>query len=287
MANPSILSLDELDEVIAPLPDGKSTEALDEADLKFITLKKRVEPKAKRYDPDQPRDDDGKFGSGGGGGGSNDDEEGDSGGNGDSDTGDESEFGETTEQAMRQEAKVQEQQAEYIDSLDELQVAAVENYTGSGYSLINKYYRGAPPPPLTEDQEQEVEFTVSTLESAVMEAPPLGETVTVYRGMTPKAVGVDVYSQGEEAYDELVGTTFRDEGFVSTSFSPDTTEAFGGKDAVVLEITAPAGSAGLAVGGISQQFSEFEFLMPPGREFEITGTRKVGNQRILEVTVIN
>lgn len=237
----------------------------------------------KRYDPDQPRDEDGKFGSGGGGGGSDDDgEEGDGG-----ESGDDSEFGETTEQAMRQEEKVQEQQAEYVDSLDTIQQDAIVNYTGEGYRDINKFYRGAPPPPLTDEQIAELDYTTAMLESAVMEAPPLAAPVTVYRGMTPVALGLDKFESDDQAYQELVGTTFKDEGFVSTSFSPDATEGFGGQNAVTLEITAPAGSAGLAVGSISENFTEFEFLMPPGREFEITGTRMVGNQRILEVTVIN
>lgn len=234
----------------------------------------------KRYDPDQPRDEDGKFGSGTGGGISPDKEMPD-----EYDTPDE--WAEAQAEVAEKETKVQEVQETYIEELDPMQVQAIEIYTGDGYRNINRFYRGAPPPPLTPEQISELDFTTTLLESAIGEAPPLAESVTVYRGVSERALGVDTSLYGEESLNDLVGSRFRDEGIVSTSFNPDVATNFGGNQRIILEIEAPKGTTGLAVGEISSEYMESEFLLPPGTAFEVVGVKRVGNQPILKVRADN
>jgi hypothetical protein len=231
-----------------------------------------------RYDPNQPRDDDGKFGQGGGGGADNDD---DLGGGFDEDG-----LSATAAEASDVESTVLGKQEEYVNSLEPEQIQAISEYTGEGYRDINKMYRGAPPPPLTDQQIAELDLTTTMLEAAVMEAPPLAETVTVYRGMTPVTLGVDKFASDEEI-ERLVGNTFKDQGFVSTTFNPDVTDGFGGAGAIQLEIKAPRGTVGLAVGNISEGYAEMEFIMPPGTEFNITGFRRTGRTKVMQVEVIS
>ena len=227
-----------------------------------------------RYDPDQPREDDGKFGEGGGGGG---------GGNGD----DDDEFESSFESAMEAETTVQSKQEKYVEQLDDIQKQAIDEYTGEGYRDVNRFYRGAPPPPLTEDEMEEISFTANMIEASIVEAPPLTEDVTVYRGMTAKALGIEVLEDGDQAFDGLVGSQFTDKGIISTSFSPDVATEFGGSDKVILEIKAPRGTTGLAVGDMSESYMESEFLLPPGTTFNITGVSRMKNQVILEVEAEN
>lgn len=236
----------------------------------------------KRYDPDQPRDEDGKFDSVGGGGGGG--EDGDEGGDLEIDW---DEWAEAQSEVAEKETKVQEVQDTYIKELDPMQVQAIEIYTSEGYRNINRFYRGAPPPPLTPEQISELDFTTTLLESAIGEAPPITDSVTVYRGVSERALGIDTSLYGEEALNDLVGSRFRDEGIVSTSFNPDVAATFGGNQRIVLEIEAPKGTTGLAVGELSSEYMESEFLLPPGTAFEVVGVGRVGNQPILKVRADN
>ena len=252
-------------------------QALDEADLKFITLKKRVEPKAKRYDPDQPRDEDGKFGSGGGGGGGEDKKN--TIGTNESKVEidpDLEEMAGTVEYAATAEDVLNEEQGDYIATLDGFTHSALGSYTGNAHANINKQLRGAPPPPPPADIRPRLERQAQRIDGAIRGAPPLEEGIIVYRG---------IGSRAEDSFQSApVGATFTDNGIVSTSLNLGTADAFtGAKTDTLLKVRVPAGSKALTVGKITANPGEFEVLLPTKTAFTVVGKERLGDGRIVVV----
>lgn len=79
----------------------------------------------------------------------------------------------------------------------------------------------------------------------------------------------------------LVGYTFRENGFMSTSVA----DGFNGR--IQLEINCPAGTQGTYMASASKFSSEKEFLLQRGTQLAITGVRKDGNNYVLETSVIS
>lgn len=73
--------------------------------------------------------------------------------------------------------------------------------------------------------------------------------------------------------DELVGKTFTQEGFLSTSNSEFVGSAWT-KD-LNITIHAPAGSPGLDITSISRHTSEAEILFNSGRQLQIISAEKI------------
>lgn len=175
-------------------------------------------------------------------------------------------------------------QAEYTASLDDLEHDAIREYTGNGYSATNRYLRGAPPPPVEEGSE-EYDIAVSIADiagTAVSDAPPLGVDTTLYRGFG---------AAGGAQFEGLqVGSVIRDDGIISTSVSATNGSLFMGigdqEIGGVMRIKAPAATRGLPVGknnGLSSVSSELEVILPPSTNFRVTGID--GNLIDVEVVV--
>jgi hypothetical protein len=244
MATPSILSLDELDEVIAPLKDEM------------------------RYDPNQPRDEDGKFGSGSG---STD-------ADAQADDEDEAFYGQFDEmdEPSEQESAIKDNQSDYIMGLSEKKFEAFDTYTTGGHENMNKFLRGGPPPPPILDDEEvgRIERTSERIISTLEKAPPIPTDVVVYRGADVRSLGL----KGDESLDSLVGSEVFDDGIISTSFDRQQAADFATKNEVLFKITVPKGVKGLAIEEISNFPQEREFLLPPGG-FKITGVEGLANGR--------
>lgn len=215
----------------------------------------RARADEERYNPNQPRDEDGQWTSSGGGGWGDDD---------DADfTSITSERPGTHEYARQVDTEIARQQRDYASSLDPSVKQAVSDYTGEGYRDVGKALRGAPPPPLEGEELADATRMGMVVHEAARKAPPLQQSVIVYRGVSADAVG------GSLSPTDLVGSTFTDMGVMSTSLSSEQASRFG----QVIAIKVPAGTRALSVRTLSSQVRpEYELIFPAGRSFTITGT---------------
>lgn len=255
-----------------------------------------------RFNPQQPRAPDGKWTSGGGGamagdtggdtpsggGGSSDDDEFE-----DGLFADEPNFGYDTDAVGTDEYAedgqfiLEQQQSEYLTSLEDEQRQAMFVYTGNGHKNINKSLRGAPPPPIEETPGidlDEVDLFAETVSDVVAGAPPLQQSITVFRGTDARAFGL---SQGADTRD-LIGAEFADKGIISTSLQEETAFNFadGRSGMAVLRIDVPAGQRALSLKRLSSE-AEFEVALPPNTRFRITDIDDRGMMPIVKVEVIS
>lgn len=263
----------------------------------------------KRYDPDQPRDADGKFGSGSGGGDDDDldeidydefeamvaeDEAAEAGGdtNDDDDSGgsDKPEWASDEDLGSREsadaaESKVIDEQKSYLADLPQVADEALQDYTGNGHRAVNRGLRGAPPPPLEGTAKENAIEQGEWINDAIQNAPPLTSDAVVFRGMSMEALGIDPTAGGiDRQLDNLVGSSYRDDGIISTSFEREVAADFAmSAGDIKVAVLVPKGSSALAVGALSQSYQERELLLPAGTEFEIVGLSGQGRGRTLYV----
>ena len=235
-----------------------------------------------RYDPSQPRGEDGKWTSGGGGvGGIGDDGDGLGGGA----TGQTDAYDEDTTAQMRAHDALEREQAAYIDrGLDSETKTVIGGYTDEQHTAQNKVLRGAPPPPLDVDEQtlMDIEYEAELITEAILDAPPLSQPITVYRGVSAGVLG-----KSTDDRRELIGSSFVDKGISSTSMSISTPEQFmTGADDVMLKIRVPAGGSALSVEKLTRNPGEFEVLLPPGAKFNVVDVIP-GAYDIVVVEVVN
>lgn len=216
-----------------------------------------------RYDPAQPRDDNGKFASGSSSGlpaASSDDLN-------------------QYPDASEGEIAIVANQQDYLDGLHENRVEAIDSYTAGGHEDMNKVLRGGPPPPPSlDDEELEiVERNIERVERAIDRAPRVSQDVKVYRSAAPESLGLQT---GDDP-SKLIGQSVRDDGLISTSFSQSEAQRFTNSGEYMLEITVPKGSKGLALQNISNFPEEREFLLGASN-FTITGIKD--NGKTLQLT---
>ena len=173
---------------------------------------------------------------------------------------------------------VREYSANWIDSLSEEEKRAINDYTREVppyYKNINGVLRG---------KENHFEYgneeRNELLHKALSNAN-LPNNITVYRGGSSSVLG----NLATVADSELIGKTFLDRGYVSTSMSPNT--AFRGD--VLMVINVPTGSHAACIEELSAAGSyEQELLIDRGQLFSISGVhRDQHNRRIIEVNLIN
>lgn len=248
--------------------DGKSFKMISEfADVMPVSDELR-------FNPQQPRKPNGQWGSTGGIGATGD------GGDAPSGGGSKVELDEDVEDMANSDPEMYagivdgvltDEQGDYIESLDGDTQQAIGDYTSSGYNPTNKVLRGAPPPPI---ENQEVAARAlrrgERVDAAIRNAPPLEGGVIVYRGTNVKALGVEKV----EDVDGLIGGTFTDSGIISTSLNQEVSGKFAfesgmGKQGVLIEMRVPAGSKALYVEPITEMSGENELLLPRGTTFTI------------------
>ncbi len=147
-------------------------------------------------------------------------------------------------------------------------------YTGTAYSNINARLRGL-----------EKSFDPGNQECAIrihqaLSGASIPADCTVYRGVSSKALGMLRMLPDNM----LVGKTFTDHGFMSTSLERNS--AFGGD--MLLEVDVPKGAHGAYVGDISSAgHYESEVLFDAGQQMRITGVRCDENgRRIVSVRIM-
>lgn len=187
-------------------------------------------PDIKKYSEDQPRDELGRFGSGG---------------------------GESSSETGGKEYPTAATAAPH-------EVAAVENYAGSGFQTINESLRSG------DNIDQSTANEIATLDAVIASAPPLEENTELYR-----IVSGDI---AETIMTLNAGDTFTDKGFASTSTSARFAESryrvtSNKEDKVAtIRISAPAGTSALDVNRYmpnNEYKHEREMLLPRGTTFEV------------------
>jgi hypothetical protein len=199
-----------------------------------------------KYSDDQPRDEDGRWGSGGG-----------SSGEGGRDFGEMSwttnaaEFDEGEKEAVKWGTENLSPEVNQTDKERE----AIELYQSSGYRTINGCLRGE------EKADSETRGTIKKMDS-LLEKSQTKEDVTAYRGVD------------EKTFEKLSGEgmkSFQDKGFVSTSLNSGFAKTYAEENGGTIKIEVPKGTNAYFLNNryLSTMKHEHELLLSRGKTFEI------------------
>ena len=158
-----------------------------------------------------------------------------------------------------------------VSELSNEQIEALIKYTGDDYVNINNSLRGL------DTLSPENQTTVEAMKSA-LDNSALPQDMTLYRGTSTEVLG----SLQNLSVDELIGKTFTEQGFMSTSTSNVIAESFSGNMKMTIE--ASKGAQALDISSISQYTTEAEVLFNAGQEMLITSAEV--SDGILNITVI-
>lgn len=165
---------------------------------------------------------------------------------------------------------------------------AFNAYNYHGDSLINGMLRGKTPKSMSQqkewrDNEEKTKKYIDDITKAIDENE-LRKPACVYRGIEtkssliknlgldiPKGMDVESLFSNTEFLESLLGRTFADPGFVSTSIDPDFPSKGGFDKTCSMEIYCPKGTKGAYFGDNLRLTDEAEFLLQRGTQFVITG----------------
>lgn len=176
-----------------------------------------------------------------------------------------------------------------LRSLTEAELNAVFDYTTSSYLQINSALRD------DKKLNKHNQSVVTNIDSA-METSVLPEQ-TLYRGTDYGLFGIEKEGRSQSSIEKLlksmVGTSFSDKAYVSTTKDESTARSFSGRGSggsngrVILEIKADEGSHGIDI-GTNSNFgeSESEVLLPRDSSFVITGVKKKGLYTVIQVEYV-
>ena len=162
----------------------------------------------------------------------------------------------------------------------------IEEYTGSVYVSINGVLRETSNPP--SHVKDSYLARADNISSAISKFE-LNDNITVFRGVNLDAFGLvggdNIFSaETEKGMKALVGTTFVDKGFMSTSAVKSS--AFNSKDAKI-SINVPKGKGrGAWVKPLSIYSYENEFLLQKGSGLKITKVEKVGGHWEIQADLV-
>lgn len=157
-----------------------------------------------------------------------------------------------------------------VNQLSGKQINAIESYSGNDYININQSLRGV------ENVTPQNARTIETMRSTLSNAS-LPDDMTLYRGTTIDTLG-DLKNLDPS---ELIGRTFPEKGFMSTSTDPAIAKAFTGD--LHITINAPRGAHGLNITSISRHPNETEILFNAGQKMSIISAEKING--ILRIIV--
>ena len=162
----------------------------------------------------------------------------------------------------------------------------IEEYTGSAYVSINGVLRETSNPP---SQVKDTYLARADNISSAISKFELNDNIVVFRGVDLDTFGLsggdDIFSTAtEKGMKALIGTTFVDKGFMSTSAVKSS--AFNSKDAKI-SINVPKGKGrGAWVKPLSTYSYENEFLLQKGSGLKITKVEKVGGHWEIQADLV-
>jgi SPP1 gp7 family putative phage head morphogenesis protein len=161
-------------------------------------------------------------------------------------------------------------------TLTETQETIIEGYQNMDFTPMNDLLRI---PNATLEKYNELHYDklnpvtwkkinnkIKELKNIIESAPALEQTTTVYRGIKGDAA--------KKLRKLGAGSTYKEPGFVSTSFSDEVARRFQGDEGIFLEITVPTGTKGLSVEPVRSRLNslgspEYEWLMSPNTKFKV------------------
>ena len=181
-----------------------------------------------------------------------------------------------TEEGKQRFGEFKKVQGEAVDALSDKETAAIQNYTGTWHTSINKAYGNGTEKNLSTQQKG----TVKNLDKALSKTT-LGQDMVLVRAIPTihlmNAFGITGHD--EMTKENLVGRVYGEKGFASTTLRTD--DAISGvtsaqilKGSTILHINAPKDTHGLYVQSISSHTSEQEVLLPRGMQYVITDFKK-------------
>ena len=162
-------------------------------------------------------------------------------------------------------------------SLELRESRAIQNYVGPDYSGINGLLRGEMTQKMVDAWNNSTTMTVQEMSDKIqagIDKFELKEPITVYRTCEE-----DVFA----SLSRQVGSTFRDDGFTSTTVLNEKVASGN----VKMEINVPAGKGvGAYIGSTLGQPEEHEFLLQRGTEFKVTGVSKSTEGYLIRLDVV-
>lgn len=148
----------------------------------------------------------------------------------------------------------------WVDSLSDKEKQSIELYTGPTYKRINKMLRTGKNTS-TNYSDAEMKEIINSISSGIRKNR-VTEPMYVYR-----EIEKEVFTIGDVK--ELVGSVFKDKGFMSTSvFKPNNND----DETVVLKILVRQGAYGAYIDPVSRwKHNEYEFLLDQGTSIVFTG----------------
>jgi phage portal protein BeeE len=221
----------------------------------------------KSFNPDQPRDPDGRFASGGAAADTGDG----TGAQGTSPSSPEPRVYADASDA----AEFQDKYKSWTKNLSSDELSAVARYSETDSIQINAKLRGkkadveALAATLGEDvvrTPEEIDDAIKQIDSAIEKAPALDESIKVYRTFNDDFV--------RKNYKKLSGGIV-EAGYTSTTILKENLDHIPrGKDAMTAEITIPKGAKGAYIGSNINDLAEDEFLLPKRSYYQFTGSSK-------------
>lgn len=158
------------------------------------------------------------------------------------------------------------------DALGGYQKSAISHYTGVDYLWMNKFANKVAhnPKPAQVNKMNRMDKALDLME--LPESTFLYRSVDINRLMKQPSVSM---SEGELR--KLVGSTFTDPSFGSSSISTEKAYFFRSHTRVMLEIRAPKGTKGAYLGNDSKRGlheKEHEFLLPRDRVYQVRSVEK-------------
>ncbi|MBO7196016.1 MAG: hypothetical protein J6V80_01650 [Clostridia bacterium] len=151
---------------------------------------------------------------------------------------------------------------------------SLRRYCGEGYRDMNGTLRGNMTRELYPDYAATVQGDIDNL-TDTLNQHQLGRNMTLYRGVNnPNFMIGDNWQNMtvEELNEANVGRVFHDEGFCSTSVSPNGAGNFSQSwTGATMIIQAPADANGMCVGSFNNHRDEREILLQRGSNFRIDG----------------
>lgn len=149
---------------------------------------------------------------------------------------------------------------------------ALVDYSGEAFRRMNGVLRG------TATSTPEVRRLNDDAHAAMREIP---ENIVTHRGVTSHAFGFYGAPISDAQAAALVGRTFHDPAFTSTSINPRPSGS------LLLRVSVPAGTRGAYITSISKNDDEFEMLLDRGTHYKITKfERDKYGALVLHVTVV-
>lgn len=132
----------------------------------------------------------------------------------------------------------------------------LSNYTYVGNTLLNPMLRSR------EKLSPGLKVALANLDSAFKIASPLEQDTLLFRAVKPKAFG----REWPRDFENLVGLTFKDRAFLSTTFLPSVARKFG---KVLIRMFVPKGIRAIGMELTTATPGEWEMLLPRGLEFTV------------------